>query len=246
MRRIPILIVMGATSILASAGRLQAQFGPGGPYSPGGVTSPYPILSPWLNLEQKQGGPVDNYHMYVQPQLQLQSTLQAQQYNIARNSATVDALGDSVTAQQAYDTPGVPRVRWPASTPTESISTRSAEGILLEWVAPPPAANSSGLAVRRPQVRVRGCPQCLIIIIIIIAGCPRCLILMPQPGQRAACLQRAEWAFTDLASQDRRIYCDATTMHTAPPGSSGLVKVIDGYGGQRRCRARPHPVHPGW
>ena len=137
MRRIPILIVMGATSILASAGRLQAQFGPGGPYSPGGVTSPYPILSPWLNLEQKQGGPVDNYHMYVQPQLQLQSTLQAQQYNIARNSATVDALGDSVTAQQAYDTPALPRVRWPASTPTESISTRSAEGILLEWVAPP-------------------------------------------------------------------------------------------------------------
>jgi hypothetical protein len=38
-----------------------------------------PPLSPWLYLNQKQPGPVDNYHMYVLPQQQLQSTLQSQQ-----------------------------------------------------------------------------------------------------------------------------------------------------------------------
>jgi hypothetical protein len=39
-------------------------------------------LSPWFNLYQRNTGPLDNYHMYVRPQLQLQSTLQRQDANI--------------------------------------------------------------------------------------------------------------------------------------------------------------------
>ena len=59
-------------------------------------TSP---LSPWLNLYQKQGGPVDNYHMFVQPELQLRNTLQAQQMGILGNSALVNAVGNRIIGQ---------------------------------------------------------------------------------------------------------------------------------------------------
>jgi hypothetical protein len=68
----------------------------------GGYTTP-PPLSPWLNLYQRQGGPVDNYHMYVQPNLQLQDTLQAQQMGIQRNTIGLNAMGNrEMTQTEAY------------------------------------------------------------------------------------------------------------------------------------------------
>ena len=45
-----------------------------------------------MNLYQKQGGPVDNYHMYIQPQLQLRGTLQQQDANIQRQGVDASAL----------------------------------------------------------------------------------------------------------------------------------------------------------
>ena len=77
----------------ASALPLRAQLGGVSGYQP---ASP---LSPWLNLYQKQGGPVDNYHMYVQPQLQFRDTLQSQQMGIQGNAAAVNAVGDVITGQ---------------------------------------------------------------------------------------------------------------------------------------------------
>ncbi len=65
-----------------------------------GGYQPAPALSPWLNLYQKQGGPVDNYHLYVQPQLQLRDTLQSQQMGIQANSAAVDAVGERNLSQR--------------------------------------------------------------------------------------------------------------------------------------------------
>jgi len=67
----------------------------------GGIPSPYgpPPLSPWLNLYQKQGGPVDNYHMFVQPQVQLRDSLQMQQTGIQRNAAGMAAMGERFQSQ---------------------------------------------------------------------------------------------------------------------------------------------------
>jgi hypothetical protein len=66
----------------------------------GGVPIPGgPPLSPWLNLYQRNAGPVDNYHMYVQPALQLQNTLQAQQYGIQRNMQGLNNVTEQFTSQ---------------------------------------------------------------------------------------------------------------------------------------------------
>ena len=89
--------ILFAISVLgffaASALTLHAQVG--------GIPSPYgpPPLSPWLNLYQKQGGPVDNYHMFVQPQLQMNNYLQGQQMGIQRNSAGLNAVGERLQTQ---------------------------------------------------------------------------------------------------------------------------------------------------
>jgi hypothetical protein len=84
---------------LISAAPLSAQVG--------GVGQGY--LSPWLNLYTKQGGPVDNYHMYVEPALQLQSTLQNQQMGIQQNAAGIASNTSQFTSQNAsYYTPASP------------------------------------------------------------------------------------------------------------------------------------------
>jgi hypothetical protein len=67
-----------------------------------GIGTPYglpnsPAMSPWLNLYQRQGGPLDPYHMFVQPQMQLRDTLQQQQANLQRQTAGLSALGQTVT-----------------------------------------------------------------------------------------------------------------------------------------------------
>ena len=56
-------------------------------------------LSPWLNLYNRSPGPVDNYHMYVQPALQLQNTIQAQQMGIRRNAEAMSSVSDQFTSQ---------------------------------------------------------------------------------------------------------------------------------------------------
>ena len=83
--------VFGVT--VASALTLQAQVG--------GIPSPYgpPPLSPWLNLYQRQGGPVDNYHMFVQPSVQLRDSLQTQQAGIQRNAAGMAVMGERFQSQ---------------------------------------------------------------------------------------------------------------------------------------------------
>ncbi len=62
----------------------------------GGIPSPYGSspFSPWLNLNQKQGGPLDPYHMFVQPSLQLNNALQVQQAGIQRNAAGLGGVSD--------------------------------------------------------------------------------------------------------------------------------------------------------
>ncbi len=59
-----------------------------------------PTLSPWFGLYQKNGGPIDNYHTFVRPRVDLNDTLQRQQADIQRNEAGVNSLGQDMTQLQ--------------------------------------------------------------------------------------------------------------------------------------------------
>jgi hypothetical protein len=63
------------------------------PYSP----YPTPAMSPWFNLYNKQGGPLDNYNMFVRPEMQLRSTLQTQQFDIQQQNAGATTLSQQVS-----------------------------------------------------------------------------------------------------------------------------------------------------
>jgi len=63
-----------------------------------------PTLSPWFGLYQRNGGPIDNYHMFVRPQMDLQNTIQQQQNAIQRNAAGINSLGQDVTQMQEHGT----------------------------------------------------------------------------------------------------------------------------------------------
>jgi hypothetical protein len=76
-------------SIVLTARPLFGQLGLGG----------NPPLSPWLNLYNRSPGPVDNYHMYVQPAQQLQNTLQSQQMGINHNAAALNSVSDQFSSQ---------------------------------------------------------------------------------------------------------------------------------------------------
>ena len=79
----------------ASCGQAQAQLPS---YSP--LTPP---LSPWLYMYPKTGGPVDNYHMFVQPRVQLQDTIQQQQAdmaNIQQQGLATGTIGEQVSQIQ--------------------------------------------------------------------------------------------------------------------------------------------------
>jgi hypothetical protein len=52
-----------------------------------------PPFSPWFGLYQRNGGPLDNYHTFVQPRIELDNTLQRQQAAIHRNYEGVASLG---------------------------------------------------------------------------------------------------------------------------------------------------------
>jgi len=60
-------------------------------YQPNG-----PMISPWMNLFQRNTGPVDNYHMYVRPQIQLQDTLRQQNARIQQQSAGLQSVGQQL------------------------------------------------------------------------------------------------------------------------------------------------------
>lgn len=60
----------------------------------------YPPLSPWLKLYYRQAGPIDNYHSFVRPELQLRETLRRQDLLIQQQSAGMSDLRSEVTELQ--------------------------------------------------------------------------------------------------------------------------------------------------
>ncbi len=91
------LLTIGAILSLASLAQAQGMY-PGQGFSPWS-SSP---ISPWMSLSQRNGGPVDNYHMFVQPQLQLNDVLQRQQAAIGYNYAGMNSLGREMTMTQEH------------------------------------------------------------------------------------------------------------------------------------------------
>jgi hypothetical protein len=52
-----------------------------------------PTMSPWFNLYNKNTGPLDNYHQYVRPEFDLQSTLRQNDARLRFQGAGLQALG---------------------------------------------------------------------------------------------------------------------------------------------------------
>ena len=61
-----------------------------------------PTISPWMGLWQRNPGALDNYHTYVQPQMELDRTLQLQNEALARQSAGLRALNYDIMQPQGY------------------------------------------------------------------------------------------------------------------------------------------------
>jgi hypothetical protein len=53
-------------------------------------------ISPWMDIFQRKPGPLDNYHSYVRPELQLQRTLNLQDNALAQNANGIQVLGQRV------------------------------------------------------------------------------------------------------------------------------------------------------
>jgi hypothetical protein len=98
------LAVAGVVMLSAAQAFAQGFAGPS-PY-------PTPALSPWFNLYNKQGGPLDNYNMFVRPNVQLRNTLQTQQFDIQQQAVGTMGLGQqmmqSEAARQAVAPTGAP------------------------------------------------------------------------------------------------------------------------------------------
>ncbi len=93
MKRLGLVSVIGAGLLtLFAADHADAQGGGYMPYTPS-----RPTLSPWLNLYNKNAGPIDNYHNYVRPEIQLRDTLQQQENQIGQQDSTIRSLGQQVT-----------------------------------------------------------------------------------------------------------------------------------------------------
>ena len=93
-----------AVSVLVIASVI---FSHGRPVAAQGVASGYrpttPTFSPWLNLYQRggQGGPLDPYHQFVRPELDLRETLRQQGITNQRQGDEVSSLDQQVTQMEA-------------------------------------------------------------------------------------------------------------------------------------------------
>ena len=64
-------------AVALSVQPVRAQGAPGATYRPSA-----PTISSWMNLYQRNSGPLDNYHTFVRPERQLRDTLRQQSNSI--------------------------------------------------------------------------------------------------------------------------------------------------------------------
>jgi hypothetical protein len=67
---------------------------------PSSYTPQSPAVSPWMGLWQQNTGALDNYHTFVQPQMQLNAALQAQNAALSRQGASLQALNNEIMQPQ--------------------------------------------------------------------------------------------------------------------------------------------------
>jgi hypothetical protein len=90
------VLICGAAFSAAPSAEAQQRYTP---YQPS-----TPTISPWMNLYQRNPGPLDNYNTYVRPQIQLRDTLQQQDARIQRQGNSIHLLGQEVTEIQQEPT----------------------------------------------------------------------------------------------------------------------------------------------
>ena len=56
-------------------------------------------ISPWMNMWIRKPGPLDNYHTYVQPAMQLQRTIGQQNNALMQNALGIQSLGQQMDGQ---------------------------------------------------------------------------------------------------------------------------------------------------
>jgi hypothetical protein len=87
--RLILLSVLVAGTVCTSSAFAQARYFPSrGP------------ISPWMNIFQRKPGPLDNYHSYVQPDLQLQRTINQQNESLMQHSRGLQVLGQEMANDQ--------------------------------------------------------------------------------------------------------------------------------------------------
>jgi hypothetical protein len=77
-------------------------------YSGSGYQPSTPTFSPWLNLYQRNAGPLDNYHTFVRPERQLQDTLRQQASAIQRQGEGIRGLTGQVNDLREGRSPAHP------------------------------------------------------------------------------------------------------------------------------------------
>jgi hypothetical protein len=60
-------------------------------------------ISPWMNMWQRKPGPLDNYHTYVQPEMQLQGVVSQQHKALMRNATGIQTLGEAMEGANRQD-----------------------------------------------------------------------------------------------------------------------------------------------
>jgi hypothetical protein len=103
MRFLCCLIVLGVVAALPAAQEARAQGVPGGGYQP-----TQPTFSPWMSLYQHNSGPLDNYHTFVRPQMQLQDTLRQQRTILQDQGEGIQELSGKMNAVQQGRSPAHP------------------------------------------------------------------------------------------------------------------------------------------
>ncbi len=96
-------VALALVAIALGSQAIQAQGIPGATYRPS-----QPTFSPWLNLYQKNSGPLDNYHTYVRPEMQLRDTLRQQHTMLREQGEGILELSGQMEAVQHGRSPAHP------------------------------------------------------------------------------------------------------------------------------------------
>ena len=136
-----VVVLLAACGALLIARPAEAQ----GTYRPS-----RPTISPWLNLYNRNPGPLGNYFTYVRPQMETREALQQQDTRIRQQGAGIQTLGQQVTSleQQGPTAPtgtGAGFMNYSHYYSAQGRpGTAAAATRRPTWTPPPPRSGGSG------------------------------------------------------------------------------------------------------